>query len=713
MTEKERSRCIGIDLGTTNSLVAYVGASGFPEIIPARDQTSFTPSVVGRRSGPVRGGSRFLVGRLALNNARRDPCNTIRSIKRFMGLSFGDPRVSVARERVSYEIQEDPTQPGRLLVRIGDDLMAPEEISAEILRQIKEDAEARLGGPGSLPYAVITCPAYFSEPQRVATRKAGMLADLRVKALLDEPTAAALSEIHGRDVDRARLLVFDFGGGTLDISLVQVSQQDGVKRYHVVSYAGDNFLGGDDIDAAIAGIIRNHILDRGGVIDPGDHRLAFELLDKAEQVKKTLSGGADPSAVIIPGACRMKDGSLVDVDLEITQEQFAGVLEPFKARVGKLLEEYLRREGLDPTQISEVLMVGGSSAIPAIQELLRVIFEPDGQQRVKLARRPMDAVALGAAIYGEMIGGILCPKCGEENPVDATKCSSCGEEELQMAPFAQRGGSQEGVVSAQLPWSLGVRYRAGSDDDAYQIILPRGISYPTPTPRVETFRIPSTGGFAIEIYEGDDNRASRNRLISIFQVDQIPPDVKEKDAVEVGFAFTRDRTLYISLRYPTSKMGFQPRWMIRPPSDAEAGDPLRELTSLLPMVRRFLGDYRDFLGEGIRKKLEADINSAGMAVMQGDREEAQRLQRALVDTMMEGGGAASTLFLAEKSVAVDDPQFGPAIREGANNLRRQLKANDADVESARRALDHLVVRALEKKVSTPRVRPSQVIRLER
>jgi len=319
MSEPQKKACsVGIDLGTTNSLIAVVGADGSPQVLPNREQMMFTPSAVAARpSAPGKEGPKYLVGLLALNNARRDPRNTVRSIKRFMGLSYVDLRVQVSREHVSYKVREDTSEPGRLLVDLGGALLTPEEVCAEILRKLRTDAEARLPS-GRVDYAVITCPAYFSEPQRAATRRAGQLAGLRVKALLDEPTAAALSESRGRTDARARLLVFDFGGGTLDFSLIQRSGN----TFNVVSYGGDNFLGGDDIDRAIASHIRGHILDAGGEIGEENLRLEFELLSKAEEVKKALCGGADFYAAIIPGACRTRDGEWLDVDLEIAPEYF-------------------------------------------------------------------------------------------------------------------------------------------------------------------------------------------------------------------------------------------------------------------------------------------------------------------------------------------------------------------------------------------------------
>ena len=692
MSEPEKKTVsVGIDLGTTNSLIAVVGPEGTPEVLPNKEQMMSTPSAVAARpSAPGREGAKYLVGLLAVNNARRDPRNTIRSIKRFMGMSFKDVKVQVAREHVSYEVREDTGEPGRLLVSVGGALLTPEEVSAEILRKVKTDAEARLPS-GTIDYVVVTCPAWFSEPQRAATRRAGHLAGLRVKALLDEPTAAALYEGRGRDAKRARILVFDFGGGTLDFSLIQRSG----RSFNVVTHGGDNFLGGDDIDRAIAQHIRNHILDSGGEIGQDNLRLEFELTSKAEEVKKALCGGADSYAAIIPGACRTQDGELLDVDLEITQDDFLRLIQPILKRTRDRIEEYLKGGGLNPDQITEVLMVGGSSAVPAVQDLLRDIFEQDGQTRVRLAQRPMEAVALGAAIYANMIHGIICPGCGEEIPVDAEKCPHCGAGDLQIAQFSMDDSEESPQISSRLPWSLGVRYRSGTDPDAYQIILSRGLPYPVTEPKIETFHIPSTAGFSVNILEGDQTKASENRLISVLHVTQIPADVKEGDPVDVGFSFTRDRTLYITLRFPTSSSDFEPRWALKAPgTDPQPNDPVRELTELLPKARRFLQDYHAFIEHGTRKKLQADLADAEAAITSGNAKEAVRLREAIHDAMLVGGGVGSTLLLAEQTIATDHPELGPTIQEAAHKLRRAYRDKDSDLESTRMAVNELVMRAL-------------------
>jgi molecular chaperone DnaK len=688
-------RAVGIDLGTTNTLVAWLPASGVPEILPNRDQEALTPSVIGLapQSGrPERG--KYLLGRQALNNARRDSENTIRSIKRFMGLSFNDPKVQVAREHVTYKVLEDPGRSGALVVKVGDTLLTPEEVSAQVLQRVKQDAEARLGG--AVTHAVITVPAYFSEPQRVATRRAGVLAGINVKAILDEPTSAAIAEYGDGAMEKGRIMVFDFGGGTLDISILQVRGKD----LHVSGYDGDNFLGGDDIDQGLTAPIREWIYAHGGALKATDLRLESALKEEAEKAKKTLAGGADSFAVVIPGACRTEDGGLLDVEMELTQEHLAAVLAPIEKRIRDLLRGFLHQESLQPEFITEVLMVGGTSAIPAFRRLLQEIFEVDGQRRVRLARSPMEAVAKGAALYARMIRGIKCVKCGTENDLDSKSCRQCGES-LQAAAFvfdADAGGT----VGFPLPRSLGVRYRSGTDSDCYQKILHKGTPYPIPKPKFETFNIPEATRFNVEIYEGEEPRASQNLPLSVLTVDQVPPDLQAGAPVQVGFSYDRDRTLLVTLDFPTSRTNFSPRWRLEQPKALPPEDPVHGLMEFLPRVRNFLSEYRTYMEEGTRLKLQDDLAQAETAITTGDREQAKQLADTMTRSLFYGCGTASVLFLADNEITSGDPVYGPAIREATAKLRAQFAARDPAREATRKSLEELLQQVLSRQLNIPK-----------
>jgi molecular chaperone DnaK len=683
MPVPRKGSSIGIDLGTTNSLAAMVGNSGTADILPNRAGEAWTPSVISPRRSKQEAGN-YLVGTEALHNFGRDPRSTIRSIKRLMGLTFNDPTVRVAREQITYEILEDPSRANALVVRIGGSLLTPEEVSAKILERIKTDAEERLNSP--VTHAVITVPAYFKEPQRAATWNAGLLAGLSVTAILDEPTAAALSEYHGVKDSPARVLVFDFGGGTLDFSLLQITNSG----FTVISYGGDNFLGGDDIDRGLARVITERIFDEGGVVKEDDYRLQALLKQEAEAAKKILSSGADTAQLNnIP--VRRADGSMLDLEMELTPADLARTMAPIERRVREALEKYLRKESLPPESITDVLMVGGSSAVPAIQRLLRDIFESDGVRRVRLARSPMEAVAKGAALYARMIVGVRCI-CGQENDLDAKICVKCNKT-LQSGTFTMDDATSR-TITSRLPGSMGVGYRAGNDADAYQVILRKGSLYPITEPIRETFRLPSTLKFTLNILEGDELKASQNHLASVLQVDQLPPDVKEGDPVTVGFAYDRNRILYISITFPSSREKFSPQWKLDRQKETPPDEAINALLVLLPRVRNFLNEYRELIEQGVRIKLQDDLDQAQNAITTSNRTEAERLQGVMSRSLFDGCGIASTLFMAEHTIAGDHPKLGHAVKEGAMKLRQQAKERDPEKETTRKALEQLVTRAL-------------------
>lgn len=688
----EQSTCVGIDLGTTNSLVAHVGTDGDVQLLMLGSE-SFLPSVVGLDRGPRNeGAGKLLVGRPALNNARRDPRNTIRSIKRFMGMPFQEPKVQVARSRVVYEVVQDPSRGGALAARIGDQLLTPEDVSAQILLRLKQEAEKRLRR--SVTHAVITVPAYFLESQRAATRRAGELAGLKVKALLDEPTAAALSE-GGRD--RSRMLVFDFGGGTLDISVVQRSGGN----ISAIEYAGDNHLGGDDIDRGLAQLIRKWASEQGADIRPDNYELQWHILQQAEDVKKNLSLESSAEVVHLPN---------VKGELWIDQESFANVLAPISQRIRDLFKELFTKSSLQPRDFTEVLMVGGTSAVPAFFHLLQEIFEADGTPRVRVSRCPMEAVARGAALYGSMIKGVVCSK-GHPNDMETTSCAQCGES-LTLARFDFDKTQSGGEVSSRLPRAIGVRYESGEDDDCFAKPLKKGDLYPTPSdrPAEEKFIVPGRE-FAIYVYEGDSSKASANDSIKVIRVDDLPDGVSPGDTLLARFWYQRDRTLEIQLVFPTSKREAKLKYRVEP-TDRPAEDPnspIQVATAFLPKVRNFLQEYDEFMPTGERMKLEDDIEEAGDAVNSDNVKEAQRLTEAMQAAVLHGSSVASTLFLAESTAVRDDPAMGGMIQRLAQDLRQRFH-NKEPTETTRRALQDLVHSAFRKLTSGHR-RDSDLLRL--
>lgn len=314
-------KSIGIDLGTTNSAAAFYDRE--IRILPTRMHEPLTPSVVSYRKSRREGRpGEILVGRAAVGNARLAPKDTIFSIKRLMGRTFDEPKVQEARDRLSYELVESDDADDRgVRVLLNDEPYTPVEISAMILRQIKEDAELALGV--EVTHAVITVPAYFEERQRAATREAGLQAGLIVKKIIDEPTAASVAFGIDRDDERHRVLVYDMGGGTFDISLIQMTN----KEFQTLAIEGDMWLGGDDFDQEIVDAIIEWIKDKYDGFDPsGDERFLIAAKQEAEKAKIMLSGQEEVD-LLIPAVTSAPEVGLMDVDMYITRQEFNGMIQ--------------------------------------------------------------------------------------------------------------------------------------------------------------------------------------------------------------------------------------------------------------------------------------------------------------------------------------------------------------------------------------------------
>ena len=409
-------KAIGIDLGTTNSVAAI--KVGEVKVLQNRESQDLTRSVVGENKNQI------LVGQKALDRQLLAPKDTIESIKRLMGRGFRDEHVQRVRKQVSYVVQEpsDGTDDD-VRVIMGGKEYSPIQISSVILKKIKEDAEARLND--TVEFAVITVPAYFTDKQKDATRKAGQLAGLKVQKILEEPTAAAIAfgvDNVGAD-DSTTILVYDLGGGTFDVSVMTIVGGGFVQ----LSIEGDMWLGGDDFDRKIMDHVLLHVSTVYGIDGAADPRFMVELKKKAEQAKKALSS-MTRTDVTIPGMLKDESGNLIDVELEISRTEFEGMIAADVARSIQIVRAALKGAGeaMTPEQIDHVLLVGGSSYIPLVQTALAEIF---GREKLLMNVDPMKCVAYGAAILSaKWADRVECPK-GHVNPGKNVICEvkDCGE----------------------------------------------------------------------------------------------------------------------------------------------------------------------------------------------------------------------------------------------------------------------------------------------
>ncbi|MCA1687645.1 MAG: molecular chaperone DnaK, partial [Actinobacteria bacterium] len=469
------AKSIGIDLGTTNSCVAVL-EGGDPVVITNSEGERTTPSVVAfdRRSGER------LVGQLARRQAVTNPDRTIYSIKRFMGRRFGD--VKEEASRVGYEVKSGSG--GDIRVEVEGKEYSPPEISAMTLQKLKRDAEEYLGE--EVTEAVITVPAYFEDAQRQATKDAGRIAGLDVKRIINEPTAAALAYGLDKEQDQT-ILVFDLGGGTFDVSILELG--DGV--FEVKATSGNNHLGGDDFDAKVVEWMVSEFKKAEGIDLSKDKMAAQRLVEAAEKAKRELSSTTSTS-INLPFITADQNGPK-HLDLTLTRAQFnnltADLVEATAGPVRRAMED----AGLKAGEVDQVILVGGSTRIPAVQEQVKEITGKEPHKGIN----PDEVVAVGAAIQA----GVLAGEVKDVLLLDVT------------------------------PLSLGIETKGG----VFTKLIERNTTIPTRKAEVFTTADDNQGSVEIKVYQGEREIAAYNKLIGNFQLVGIPPAPRGVPQIEVSF----------------------------------------------------------------------------------------------------------------------------------------------------------------------------------
>ncbi len=378
------ARTIGIDLGTTNSVMATI-EGGEPVVIPNAEGERLTPSVVA-----VTGNGERLVGRFARRQAVTNPENTVFSVKRFMGRKFDDPAVQRDKGLVPYKLQAAPN--GDVQVKMGDRWYSPQEISAMILQKLKTDAEAYLGD--KVDKAVITVPAYFDNAQRDATKDAGRIAGLDVQRIINEPTASALAYGLDKKGDE-KIAVYDLGGGTYDISILDLSE--GV--FQVMATNGDTHLGGDDFDQVLIDFLADEFKRTEG-IDLRKDRMALQRLKEAAEKAKIELSSTQQTDVNLPFITADASGPK-HLNVTLTRAKLEQLVNGLVERTGPPMEAALRDAGLGKGEVDEALLVGGQTRMPAVQRKVQQFFGKEPNKGIN----PDEVVAIGAAIQGGVLGG--------------------------------------------------------------------------------------------------------------------------------------------------------------------------------------------------------------------------------------------------------------------------------------------------------------------
>lgn len=690
-------KAIGIDLGTTNSVAAWCepGRRNV-RVLSNGSGENLTPSVVSlkrpRRSGEA---AEILVGRAALNYGPSAPEDTILSIKRLMGRNYAEEQVREIVDKVNYRIVSGPGNDPRAHVQLNGKVHTPAEISALILKKIKEDASRSLGE--EVTHAVITVPAYFKEPQRAATREAGEQAGLIVKKIIDEPTAAAIAfGFQAESMGRHRILVFDLGGGTFDISLLQmVKNQEGQDQFQCLQIEGDNWLGGDNFDRHIVERIVACVQQETHEDPLKDKRFLFLAKKAAEEAKRAL-GHAASIDVDIPAAYRTNQGTFVDVSLPLSQAEFEGMIRAEVERSMALVAKALGNQNLSPEDITDVLLVGGATLTPLVQKMIEGVF---GAAKVRRNVNPMECVALGAAILAATLRGLECPQCWKENDESLAECQRC----RHSLASARAAGNPVVEVTSE---SLGIAAVKGTRSDVFAPIIPKGTTYPLREPMTRRFQAISGRRIVVPVFEGDHPVASRNgHPLGVIEYD-LPQEIESNSQVEVSFNYDGNRTLTVTITVPGTGLIKTETLTLRrdrppeaPPAN-ETEDAMEETTwqlaDAIEFARRFLIHYRTYMDTAEGAKLQRDLERAQQIIGFPDEVEKLRMKRQLEMDIVDSS-VATQLFLADRTAEGAPPEEARNLREAARTVRDSYERGDRErgMEQAR-LLKVLVAKTLER-----------------
>jgi len=480
-------KVVGIDLGTTNSVVAVM-EGGRPVVVANAEGSRTTPSVVGfGKDGEP------LVGQLARRQAVLNPHNTFYAVKRFMGRKYAE--LSPESKRVPYTVRKDEAGNVKIKCPRLERDFAPEEVSAMILRKLVEEASRYLGAP--VTEAVITVPAYFNDAQRQATRNAGRIAGLDVKRIINEPTAAALA--YGLDrQDNQTVLVFDLGGGTFDVSILEVG--DGV--FEVKATSGDTQLGGNDFDKKIVDWLAEEFLQTEGIDLRRDRQALQRLTEAAEKAKIELSG-LQSTNINLSFITATPEGPK-HIDVELTRPQFESLCGDLLQRLRRPLEQALRDAQLRPAEIDEVVLVGGSTRIPMVQNLVRKLIGKEPNQNVN----PDEVVAVGAAIQA----GILVGEVKDILLLDVT------------------------------PLSLGLETIGG----VMKSLIPRNTTIPVRRSDIFSTAEANQSQVEIHVLQGERPMAEQNKSLGRFKLSGIPPAPRGVPQIQVSFDLDANGILQVT-----------------------------------------------------------------------------------------------------------------------------------------------------------------------
>jgi molecular chaperone DnaK len=482
-------KMIGIDLGTTNSCVAVM-EGGVPQVIPNQEGARTTPSIVGFTAKGER-----LVGQIAKRQALTNPQNTVFAVKRLVGRKYDSPECEEARKFLPFQLVS--AENGDVHIQIDDKVYSPPEISSFVLQKLKAAAEDYLGE--TVEEAIITVPAYFNDPQRQATKDAGLIAGLKVSRIINEPTAAALAYgLKSASEEGQFVAVYDLGGGTFDITILEMAEG----LFQVRATGGDTYLGGEDFDQRIIDWLISEFNGQTG-IDLKQDRMALQRLKEAAEKAKCELSTSQQSEIVLPFISADASGPK-HLNTVLSREQYETLTEDLLQRTVEPCEQALEDAGLKPDQIDEVLLVGGQTRAPRVTELARTVFGKEPNRAVN----PDEGVAMGAAIQT----GIL------------------------------QGEVKDLVLLDVTPHTLGIETRDGT----FTPLIERNSTIPTRKSRVFTTVADNQTRVEVHVLQGESDMSAYNKSLAKFELTNIPPAPKGVPQIEVSFEIDTNGIVSVS-----------------------------------------------------------------------------------------------------------------------------------------------------------------------